>query len=90
MYISKMKNWKLLLFGLVVHLILFYSIFDIYFKSPLIHGMTPHSSPTTAPAKRLVLFVADGLRADKFFELGKMGEIRAPYLRWVFIRISLK
>ena len=74
-------NWWLVLTGLVVHLIFFYSIFDIYFTSPLVHGMTPYASDVPAPAKRLVLFVADGLRADRFFELDSAGKSRAPYLR---------
>ena len=73
----------LFLVGFVVHLIFFYSIFDIYFTSPLVHGMTPHSTLQAAPAKRLVLFVADGLRADKLFELDKNGQTRAPFLRYV-------
>ncbi|GAB1610159.1 GPI ethanolamine phosphate transferase 1-like isoform X1 [Argonauta hians] len=75
-----MFNWKLLLLGVVVHLILFYSIFDIYFKSPLVHGMTPHVISAPPPANRLVLFVADGLRADKLFEL-EDGKSRAPFIR---------
>ncbi|KAK6185837.1 hypothetical protein SNE40_007983 [Patella caerulea] len=76
-----MKLWQLIVTGLVVHVILFYSIFDVYFTSPLVHGMTSYSSTLPPPAKRLVLFVADGLRADRFYELGKDGKTIAPYLR---------
>ncbi|XP_033753855.1 GPI ethanolamine phosphate transferase 1-like isoform X2 [Pecten maximus] len=78
-----MRTWALILTGLFVHIILFYSIFDIYFTSPLVHGMTPQVSSESPPAKRLVLFVADGLRADKFFEMDSDGKSRAPYLRTV-------
>lgn len=64
-----------------VHLILFMSIFDIYFTSPVDSGMNPQSYPLTPPAKRLVLFVADGLRADTLFSLNPDGSSLAPYLR---------
>ncbi|XP_029446353.1 LOW QUALITY PROTEIN: GPI ethanolamine phosphate transferase 1 [Rhinatrema bivittatum] len=69
------------LVGLLVHFIFFASIFDIYFTSPLVHGMTPQHTKLPPPAKRLVLFVADGLRADTFYELDEHGTSRAPYLR---------
>lgn len=77
-------NWLLIIFAFVVHLVFFYSIFDIYFTSPLVHGMTPHYIALAPPAKRLVLFVADGLRADKLYSFDKESDTdKAPFLRFV-------
>ncbi|XP_048364462.1 GPI ethanolamine phosphate transferase 1 [Sphaerodactylus townsendi] len=67
--------------GLLIHCVFLISIFDIYFTSPLVHGMTPHQTLLPPPAKRLVLFVADGLRADSLYELDNNGSSIAPYLR---------
>ncbi|KAL4869395.1 hypothetical protein BDV12DRAFT_168074 [Aspergillus spectabilis] len=58
--------------AVIFHLIYAYSIFDIYFVSPIVSGMrsfgVERDPGAEAPAQRLVLFVADGLRADKAFE----------------------
>uniref|UniRef100_A0A8C4KYC1 GPI ethanolamine phosphate transferase 1 n=1 Tax=Equus asinus TaxID=9793 RepID=A0A8C4KYC1_EQUAS len=67
--------------GLLVHFVFFTSIFDIYFTSPLVHGMTPQFTSLPPPARRLVLFVADGLRADSLYELDENGNSRAPFIR---------
>ncbi|XP_030625600.1 GPI ethanolamine phosphate transferase 1 [Chanos chanos] len=78
-----MKMITLFVVGLVVHVVFFVSIFDIYFTSPLVHGMSPQHVPLPPPAKRLVLFVADGLRADSLYKPDANGTTRAPYLRTI-------
>lgn len=70
--------WKIIIFGVIAHLLFLASIFHIYFQSPLISGLTPQPNIDDSPAQRLVLFVADGLRAESFhrFDL-----TRTPFLR---------
>merc|ERR1719354_818423 len=77
-----MKLGLFYFFSVCVHSILFFSVFDIYFTSPIIHGVNQVQPENSSPASRLVLFVADGLRADKFYEADETTRIyRNPYLR---------
>jgi len=58
-----------LIYGVILHLLYLSSVFYIYFKSPILPGLESVAVEYEAPAARLVLFVADGLRADKVFHL---------------------
>ncbi|KAI2619974.1 GPI ethanolamine phosphate transferase 1 [Hypoxylon sp. NC1633] len=89
------SRFRFLAIAMVFHLIYIYSIFDIYFVSPIVSGMQlfklERPPGVKAPADRLVLFVGDGLRADKAFqshpepfpqtEADKIPRPLAPYLR---------
>lgn len=80
----------LLLIGVAVHALYFLSVFDVYFRSPVEVSLLeppPGSSATEPvsherepPAHRLVLIVADGLRADTLFEF--MGRDERYHARW--------
>ncbi|XP_052194978.1 uncharacterized protein LOC127803025 [Diospyros lotus] len=82
---KRSERWLVVL-GVVLHAVYMLSIFDIYFKTPIVHGMDPVPPRFIAPAKRLVLLISDGLRADKFFEPDQEGNYRAPFLRSVIKR----
>ena len=67
---------------IIFHLIIGYSMIDIFYKFPLNYGMTPHSSNLTEkeiPSNRVVLIILDGVRADTFFESVSSG--KSPFLR---------
>ncbi|TFK61033.1 PigN-domain-containing protein [Pluteus cervinus] len=76
----------LLLVGFVFHLVYIGSVFDCYFTSPVVQGMKSYNT-SSAQAKRLVLFVGDGLRADLLFNINPFPSISnstetaAPHLR---------
>lgn len=79
-WLKRRERWLVVL-GVALHAVYMLSIFDIYFKTPIVHGMDRVAPRFSAPAKRLVLLVADGLRADKFYEPDSEGHFRAPFLR---------
>ncbi|ETS63700.1 hypothetical protein PaG_02006 [Moesziomyces aphidis] len=77
--LSKVSPARFLLLSLLFHVVYISSIFDIYFTSPVVHPEPRFSVRDTlapghvresleAPAKRLVLMVGDGLRADTLFK----------------------
>lgn len=68
-------------FCVFLHAVAFYSIADIYFTSRVVSNVPSIQQSDGPLAQRLVLIVADGLRADKFYELNAMNESRSPFLQ---------
>ncbi|EZA60656.1 hypothetical protein DMN91_007484 [Ooceraea biroi] len=62
------KNYLFGLWGLIVHLILVWGVLDVNFHSPIIKELPIVAAPNGAPAKRVLLFVADGLRFQTFID----------------------
>lgn len=58
---ARFPRFRFLALAVVFHLIYIYSIFDIYFVSPVVSGMrlfaVDRPAPSKPPADRLVLFV---------------------------------
>ena len=55
---ARIGRLAFLALAVVFHIIYIYSIFDVYFVSPIVSGMRAFSVDTPkAPAKRLVLYV---------------------------------
>jgi hypothetical protein len=71
------KNYLFGLWGLTVHLILLWGVLDVNFHSPIIRELPIVPAPNGAPAKRILLFVADGLRFQTFIDK------TPPYLRYL-------
>lgn len=55
-WVKSRERWLVVL-GVILHAVYMLSIFDIYFKTPIVHGMDPVKPRFHAPAKRLVLLV---------------------------------
>lgn len=87
--LAKISSVRFLLLTLLFHVVYISAIFDIYFTSPVVHPEPRFSAKTTlnagdsaeqidAPAKRLVLIVGDGLRADTLFKQHEL-ELLPPW-----------
>lgn len=84
--IFEQQKW-ILTICFLVHVLFLISIFDIYFTSPIVKGISPQTNNVPALAKRLVLIVGDGLRADSFYQLDDQNQTIIPYLRYDLIYI---
>nr|ACO15442.1 GPI ethanolamine phosphate transferase 1 [Caligus clemensi] len=60
-----------------LHVLFFFSIFDIYFKSPVIPVSRRFAPSNEPPCRRVFVFVADGMRARTFYE---HWENKAPFI----------
>ena len=60
-----------------MHIILLWGVLDANFHSPIISGLPAVPMPKGPPAKRVLIFIADGLRFRTF------RDYMPPYLKYV-------
>ena len=69
---ARVNRLGFLAIAVIFHLVYIYSIFDIYFVSPVVSGMREFAvqrpAGAEAPAKRLVLYVGKFPKANIAFE----------------------
>lgn len=53
--------------SVILYILLFYSIFDVYYTSPLVHRGSYERPSVPSLVKTVVFIVADGLRYDKLY-----------------------
>ncbi|XP_062707725.1 GPI ethanolamine phosphate transferase 1-like [Aedes albopictus] len=68
--------------AVLIHVLFLLSIFYIYFQSPILHDLPIGTDHGNAPADRVVVFIADGLRAESFLQHGAN---RTTYLQEVIV-----
>ncbi|XP_008204852.1 GPI ethanolamine phosphate transferase 1 isoform X1 [Nasonia vitripennis] len=56
----------IIIWGFVMHIIFLWGVMDANFHSPIIQGLPVVPMPSGSPAKRILVFVADGLRFRTF------------------------
>lgn len=84
-----MVSLRNVVLGFFVQLMLLVSIFDIYFKSPIISGVPVQQVDYEPPADRLVLFVSDGLRADTFYNYANGNSVYFKYSPFIHVEVVL-
>lgn len=65
---NKYDTYLFVLWTLIIHFVFLWGVLDINFHSPIIQGLPIVPGLKNAPAKRLILLVADGLRYRTFKE----------------------
>lgn len=83
-WLKRRERWLVVL-GVVLHAVYMLSIFDIYFKTPIVHGMEPVTPRFEAPAKRLVLMVGtvSGASSIRCLDQANFTMLLAFDMKWV-------
>lgn len=74
---------SLIILSVILHILFLLSVFYIYFRSIIVSNLEPLNNLNDSPAKRIVLIISDGLRAESFFDQDCN---RTPFLKDVLLK----